>query len=332
MKQCLHENTNPIYSTLDEVMNFSPREIIDSYTNMSIGEIIKHVSLSRGIVDYEEIKEWKVHYIYRMIDQDQKKFILKIRRDHLYAQKEIKKNPWDIEFEVKAYELLYKYSITPKLIDYNKKEHYIFLDSFEWSSLNDKLEYINQELIKSIANVLKTLHTKLSNSFIRPPEKENQIYKNQLFYRFWFLRDKQISKLIFKMSQMRNGIIHGDLNPFNIFIGHHTYNVKLIDLETVHYWNIEFDIWYFIAHLLIFIKDSHTIKNTVECFFDEYALNNDLNLDQDMIIKVLASTLLYRLKSDFSYWEWDKKVYMTQIAHLILFSDINNINTFKQLL
>lgn len=317
-------------TNLQEILGFSPVEIIDSSVNSTIDDIIKMESISRNITSCVEISEWKVHYLYKMTDIWGKNIILKIRRDHLYAKKLIKKNPWDIKYEAKIYKIFKDYWITPRLIKFNKQEHYILLEYLEGVHLKDVIDNIDEELIKKIVNVLIIFHNKSQLSFIRNRKKENQIYKNQLFYRFWFLKDPKISELLLKMYNKRNGIIHWDLNPFNILLTKDSFSVNLIDLETTHYGNIEFDIWYFIAHLLIFMWDHERMRYIINRFFKLY--QTEVELDEDMIVKIIASTLFYRLKSEFSYWEWKKQKYMQSIANKIFSWDINTIKSFQCLI
>lgn len=291
------------YSLLD-ILNYKPSVISKNWDYLvNEKEIIFDIKTNHtSILKIDEIKEGKVHYIYKITTDSNHQLILKIRKDHFYSNPNINIDPSHILDEYNAYKLFENFAewITPKVHHFDDNKNYLLIDHIPEKSLETYIDKVSNEIMTLIADKLWSLHKSIRRTIIRDVNRENKVYLDLLYYRFWFLKNERVAKLLQKLYLSRNGIIHWDLTPNNILTNNKN-TLKLIDLETVHYWNQEFDIGFFLAHIFLHHReDMNYIENISEVFLNQY--NTHLESDMTTVVKVFICTILYRVHSPFKYW------------------------------
>lgn len=280
--------------------------------NEIIATVLRSLELPIQECLIQELKNGHVHYVFVVSHSSiPQGFIIKVRRDHFSSRPNIRISPLDIAYEWCALEHLGKHArVTPEVLwkDYNIGT---LVMTNVWASHISIQEIIESweltiPIVSCIWRGIWTLHTQLNTiGTIRNPSREEEFYKNNLYYRFWLLNIDELDLFMFDLYSKDKFPIHGDLSPRNIFYNPELEQVSFIDFETVHYWNSEFDSAFFKAHLLL-LNWSNWLEFEKLClaFDDGYkttSLDRSLR-DSQIEIKLILSTLLYRTWSDFKFW------------------------------
>jgi|GEM_PF-2391653 len=297
-------------------------------------EAIK-ILVSKGIIKnpflVEEIEGGIVHDIVYIKDKKRDSY-LKTRLDHFKTDSSIKIGALDMVHEYKALLLVRRACgpIVPRVFFF--KDNFILLENIK--KPNDKNLYdliraqkITEEDIFKIAESIKTIHIDLRNEkMIRSPRDEKAQYDNYLYWRFGIWKNKSLAALMDNLKT--NGskqLILGDLNPKNIVMGK---TIKYFDLETLHLGDKEFDIGFFLGHLLLsYFNNLSAGKKLIKKFRENYNFDDS---QEKLIVNICLGTIFYRMKTNFSYevsFQINKKEMTDKISRLLE----KNISSFENL-
>ena len=313
--------------TFSDIQEYIPIQIVNSLElSYNIDNILKNVSEKFWLKLIEPINQGKVHYVYKCLWNDGKSYILKIRCNHFRTNKNIHISPSLITDEFNAYNVIQwkMKDLVAEVIDYDENFNYLLLSYLPYNSIENIIHSMNESIMDNIAKELGLFHKTFSNTYIRNTEKENIAYKNFLYYRFWFLKDNRISNFMKQMYKNRNSLIHWDITPENILFNGENNTIKLIDLETVHFGNCEFDIWFFLAHILIQNFNDPNIGEMISHFLKTYLSFNEADIN--LIYKNIWATILYRINSGFKYYNENDFEPLINIANYILDNNITSDN------
>lgn len=294
------------------------------------------ILISAGILNdnfsIKEIDNGIVHDVVYIKDKD-KDFYLKIRLDHFKTNPAIKIDPLDIFYEYRALLLIREKCgpVVPEVFFF--KSNFMLLENMKKPP--EKILYDimpSQEIslndITKFAKNIRQIHSALmeAGEEIRLEKSNNQRYKDYLYWRFGAWNNNSLNSLIKNLEM--NGtkqLILGDLNPKNIVLGE---TIKYFDFETFHFGDREFDLGFFLGHLLLnYFNELEKCDNLVKGFKQEYPLSAK---QEKLIVNVCLGTIYYRMKTNFDYttcFAIDKQKMADKIDHLFK----KNLSNFNEL-
>lgn len=206
-----------------------------------------------------------------------------------------------------SYNYFFKNDLTSSPIKYFKENEYEVMIT-EFIDLPTAGLYFNsyEEIAAFLGRELKKFH---ETKFIKCTEEENKIFKNKfdknfeealnndtiLIYMSMYLNENNIAKI--KKYLIRNKdilhrnelLVHGDINPNNIFIADNM-NLKYIDFCDTGFCNKHYDIFWTMFMIVIFsgiLKEKDKIKECEEIFINAYGKEN-INESELLFFKYFA--------------------------------------------
>lgn len=256
-------------------------------------------------VTIKEMSAGFVHYVY-CVQSGYKIFYLKIRGTRFKFDKNIAIKPADIALEIRALKFLQE--VCPgfaPMVEYEGANFFLMEDIVKRTGIRVGDLLYKQQLTKKQAQIIGknmcTFHKKVGvvDERIKEPIFSQQRYEKYLFWRFGIWHNKYLDQLILELAENGNKqIIYGDFNPGNLVLRGN--RMIVYDLETLHWGDREFDVGFFLGHLLFSYLDKlDRVEKLFDYFNDAYMIKKNCN--EGLLIKVVTATIYYRLKSQFNY-------------------------------
>lgn len=293
------------------------------YSFNQIFQLLKDKGIIYDNSSFIKINEGMVHDVYK-IKNGNNIYYLKIRLDYFKTDKKIKINPFDINHEKKSIALIDRYcklGLVPRIV--YSKDNFLLLENIvrKKSDLVFEMLYHQKFSISDARQLgiqMVCFHKCLSKikNQLRSKEKDLEMYRNYLYWRFGVWKNKNINKVVSELKKCKRQYIYGDFNPKNVvFFGG---KLKIFDLETVHQGNALFDVGFFAGHVFLsFFNKSNKRTKLIKEFFEGYELEDG---DLQLALKITLATLYYRLKSSYSYetnFYLNKKSILRKVNNLL---------------
>ena len=257
-------------------------------------------------VPVEMVSDGDVHYVYRVEASPQKKFYIKIRREHFRSNPNVSIDPKEIQMEKKSIDILNEClpGVGPNILK--------FYPEFSTLCLEDvvgKNGTATDLLVNSDPNEYWELGEFVGNLHRSLKDKKDQIrgnfeeifYKNSLYYRLGFLNIPEVDNLVFDLYELPKQLIHGDLTTRNIVWDKENHSFRLYDLETMHNGNPIFDLAYLEAHIILENSSNpRRLKELLINFRNAYNQNYPIT-DENTEIRLAHALVLLRLRGSSTF-------------------------------
>lgn len=258
--------------------------------------------LHTSVLSIERVSGGLVHYVYKLVTNNNNILFVKNRKSHYSALPHISTDPNLIAYEKNALEIVSKIApkIFPKLLGYVQEKHLLILSDIMPNRKTLETDLNNFRITSKdtyrLGKLLAEIHKKLA--YIKKSIREDgdvEFYNQLLHYRFGYHSHPALDETVISLNSMSKQLILGDLSPKNIGILENGM-FTICDLENMHRGNTLSDVGFLGSSLLL-----HTMNNLslAKMLFSSFlkGYKSELNIDAKTITlkRVVLGIALYRI-------------------------------------